>query len=537
MPNPLYYGDNLIVLRQYIHDESVDLIYLDPPFNSNASYNVLFAEHSGSKSTAQIQAFEDTWTWGVDSDIAYREIVEGGGQVSLALQAFHQLLGQSNMMAYLAMMAPRLVELHRVLKPSGSLYLHCDPTAGHYLKILLDAIFGPVNFRNEIIWKRTSAHSSANRYGPAHDIIYYYTKSNAYIWNRIYQPYSDEYLKSKYRYKDSDGRIYRLDNLTAAGVRHGSSGMPWRGIDISAKGNHWQYKIETLEELDAAGRIYWPPKGSVPQYKRYLDEVQGTVLQDVWTDIFPINSQAQERLGYPTQKPQVLLERIIQASSNPGDIVLDPFCGCGTAVAAAQTLNRQWIGIDITHLAIALIKHRLDSSTAGTAEYTVIGEPTTVEEARVLATENPYQFQWWALSLVGARPTEQKKGADQGIDGRLYFHLDDSHSTHQVIFSVKSGNLNPAQVRELHGVVDREKAEIGVLLTFNEPTRPMRTEALNAGVYRSPWGDHPKLQIISVGELLEGAKIDMPPIHRAGNITFKKAPRQKSSHNQGKLDF
>jgi len=291
-----------------------------------------------------------------------------------------------------------------------------------------------------------------------------------------------------------------------------------------------------MKRLDEENKLYFTKTGGI-RIKRYLDELAGPTIQDTINDISPLNSQAQERLGYPTQKPQALLERIINASSNPGDVILDPFCGCGTAVAAAQALGRQWLGIDITHLAIALIKDRL-ATAAPDAKYTIIGEPTTEEEARYLAEKDQYQFQWWALSLVGARPVEKKKGADQGIDGRLFFHFDTSEETHQIIFSVKAGNLNPGYVRDLHGVIDREKAEIGVLLTFNPPTKPMLSEALNAGFYKTAWGEHPKIQIFTVGELLAGKKINMPPIHREGNATLKKAPRQKPTLNgQGKLEI
>lgn len=533
MTNTLYYGDNLQILRQYIKDESVDLIYLDPPFNSNASYNVLFAEHTGSKSSAQIQAFKDTWKWGEDSDQAYREMVERGGRVSQALQAFRQFLGESNMMAYLAMMAPRLVELQRVLKPTGSIYLHCDPTASHYLKIVLDMVFGAENFRNEIIWRRSHPKGHAfTRFATNHDVIFYFSKSTNHAkWNPIYREYDKENITKQYSLIDENGRRYQLTSLLNPNPDRPNLTYEFKGVT-----KVWRWTKERMLEADREGLIIVPKGGKgIPRYKRYLDEQEGIPVDDFWDDIELVSGS--ETLGYPTQKPQALLERIIKASSNPGDVVLDPFCGCGTAVAAAQALDRQWIGIDITHLAIALIKHRLETSTGGTAKYKVIGEPTTEEEARTLAEESPYQFQWWALSLVGARPVEQKKGADQGIDGRLFFHFDGSSDTHQIIFSVKAGNLTPAYVRDLHGVIDREKAEIGVLITFNEPTKAMRTEALNAGVYRSAWGDHPKLQIFTVGELLAGKKIDMPPIHREGNATFKKAPRQKSTPDQGKLDI
>ena len=429
------------------------------------------------------------------------------------------------MLAYLAMMAPRLVELRRALKPTGSLYLHCDPTASHYLKLLLDAVFGPERFRNEIVWKRTSAHSSAKRYGPVHDVILYYTVGDEYTWNPQHQDYDQTYIDAFYTHRDPDGRQWRRSDLTAAGVRHGSSGKPWRGIDVAAKGNHWKFTIETLDKLDAEGRIHWPKKiAGVPMYKRYLDEMKGVVLQDMWNDIKPMHNLDKDRLGYPTQKPIALLERVVLASSNPGDIVLDPFCGCGTTVEAAQKLGRTWIGIDITHLAISLIKVRLGDSFGDAASYGVVGEPTTAEDAAVLAGSDKYQFQWWALGLVGARPVEQKKGADKGIDGRLYFH-DGSTATRQIIFSVKGGKLKATDVRDLRGVLDREKAEIGVLLSFEDPTALMRAEAASAGFYKSPWGMHPKMQLLTVAEILAGTSVDYPRTV-GSNQTYKQAQRQ-----------
>lgn len=528
--NKLYYGDNLDVLRRYVKDESVDLIYLDPPFNSRQDYNVLFAEKDGSQSSSQITAFEDTWEWNLDAERAYQEIVESGGTVSQAMQAFRTFLGHSDMMAYLAMMAPRLIELKRVLKVTGSIYLHCDPTASHYLKMLMDAVFGPQYFCNEIIWKRTTAHSSSKRYGPVHDTILFYTKTNVFLWNEQRLPHSDDYIRSKYNHVDKDGRKYTLSDLSASGVRHGSSGKEWRGIDPTARGYHWKFTVENLEKLDVEGRLYWPPNGGVPRYKRYLDEVKGMVLQDVWEDIFPINSQAQERLGYPTQKPEALLERIIKASSNEGDLVLDPFCGCGTAIVAAQRLGRRWIGIDITHLAVNLIKKRLDDIFGADIRksYDVIGEPVSLPDAEDLAKNDPYQFQWWSLGLVSARPTDQRKGADRGIDGRLYFHDDKSGTTKQIIFSVKAGHVNVAHVRDLRGVLDREKAAIGVLITLESPTKPMEKEAAEAGFYQSPHLDEkfPRIQILTVEQLLSGAQVAYP---RWLDATFKRAPKAKGA--------
>jgi len=428
------------------------------------------------------------------------------------------------MLAYLAMMAPRLVELRRVLRPTGSLYLHCDPTASHYLKLLLDAVFGPEAFQNEIVWKRTAAHSSANRYGPVHDVILFYGRSASRAWSGGYQAYGEAYLQ---RFSQGESRAFKAENLTGAGVRHGETGQAWRGFDVTAKGRHWAFPPKVLDQMDAEGNIYWPKKpGGWPRIKQYLDESKGVPLQDVWVDVFPINSQAQERLGYPTQKPEALLERIIRASSKEGDTVLDPFCGCGTAVAVAEKLKRKWIGIDITHLAISLIKTRLKDACGDRVSYAVIGEPTTTEDAQELSASDPYQFQWWALGLVGARPVAQKKGADQGIDGRLYFHDEEGGKTKQIILSVKAGHVTASHVRDLIGVMTREKAEIGVLISMEDPTQPMRKEGASAGLYSSPWGtNHPRIQLLTIAELLDGRGIDYPMSR--GNVTFKKAPRAK----------
>lgn len=528
----LYYGDNLDILKRYIKDESVDLIYLDPPFNSNQNYNVLFAEQNGTRLGAQIKAFEDTWRWDRSAATVYQQVVEKGGRVSEVMQAFRKFLGESDVMSYLAMMAPRLVELRRVLKETGSLYLHCDPTASHYLKMLLDSIFTPVNFRGEIIWKSTSAHSNARRLGNVHQTILFYAKSNKYKWNPVYVPYDQAYMDAYYRYKDKDGRRFMSSDLV--GHKGVNPEYEWRGIT-----RPWRYPKHRLDELDAQGRIFWT-RNNFPRYKRYLDEMPGMPLQSIWSDILPVVSWSREGLGYPTQKPEALLERIILASSNEGETVLDPFCGCGTTVAVAQRLDRRWIGIDITYLAVALMKNRLQDMFGDQAKYEIIGEPVDVHDAETLAKQDPYQFQWWALGLVGARPVEQKKGADKGIDGRLYFHdeKDSKGKTKQIIFSVKAGNVNVSHIRDLRGVLDREKAQIGVLISMNDPTKPMRKEAAGAGFYDSPWdGKHPRLQIITVAELLEGRRIDCPPL-RQTNVTFKKAMRCKGkANNQNGLPF
>lgn len=521
--NVLYYGDNLDILRRYIKDETIDLVYLDPPFKSNQDYNVLFAEQNGSRSAAQIKAFEDTWRWDEESARTYQETVEAGPEdVSKVMQAFRTFLGENDMLAYLSMMAPRLVELRRVLKSTGSIYLHCDPAASHYLKLLMDAILGPEHFLAEITWKRTGTHSDAKRWSPVADNLLHYSRAENPTWIPLHAPHSEEYIADKYRFTDPDGRRYRLDNMTSPKPRPNMI-YEWKGHASPALG--WRYSKETMAKLDAQGRIWYPDSTSKrPQLKRYLDEMEGVLVGNVWTDIDPINSRAQERLGYPTQKPETLLERIIGASSNEGDVVLDPFCGCGTAVAVAQKLKRQWIGIDITHLAITLIRHRLKDIFGGEAQYQVVGEPVSLPDAEVLAKQDPYQFQWWALGLVGARPVEQKMGADRGIDGRLYFH-DEPKTTKQIIFSVKAGALHANHVRDLRGIVEREKAAIGVLISLDEPTKPMRSEAASAGFYKAPWGkDYARLQLLTIADLLSGKTVDFP----RENVTFKKAPKAKA---------
>jgi DNA modification methylase len=554
--NTLYYGDNLDILRRYVKDETVDLIYLDPPFKSNQDYNVLFAEQDGSRAAAQIMAFEDTWRWDESAARAFHEVIEQGGKVSDVMRAFHTFLGGNDMMAYLAMMAPRLVELRRVLKPTGSIYLHCDPTASHYLKLLMDAVFGR-RWLSEIIWKRTSAHSSSKRCGPVHDTLLHYANGERYVWNDLKIAHDPKYIEGWFRHVDRDsGRKFKARDLTGAGVRHGDSGKAWRGTNPTDSGRHWAVPNslmkrlglngasiqERLDVLDAAGLIYWPKKeNGIPQLKWFADELQGATLPDVWTDIPPIGSQAAERLGYPTQKPEALIERIIQASSNEDDVVLDPFCGCGTAIAVAHKLNQQWIGIDITHLAMTLIKKRLFDSFGKDVKYKLVGEPVDLSGAKKLAADDKYQFQWWALGLVKARPVDQKKGADQGIDGRRYF-LDHMNRTYeQIIFSVKGGHTNAAHVRDLRGVIEREKAAIGVLITLEKATAPMKKEAADAGYYTSKWRgqkhlkveeletQHPRIQLISIAELLKGRQLNLPALANVPTLdaTFKKAPKAK----------
>ncbi len=533
--NTLFYGDNLIILREHIPSESVDLIYLDPPFNSSRNYNVLFKDEHGTESEAQIEAFEDTWHWNLEAEHTYAELLtEAPDHVARMIESLRGFVGDNQMMAYLVMMAARLVELHRVLKPTGSLYLHCDPTASHYLKIILDAIFNPKQFRNEIIWKRTSAHNDSGNCGNSHDVLLLYTKTNKFIWNKQYQAYDESYTQSHYNKVDKDGRRYRTDNLTAFGLSGGGYTYEWNGVT-----KLWRLPETRMRELHEQGRIRYTQSGTA-EYIRYLDEMPGLPLQDVWDDISPINSQAAERLGYPTQKPLALLERIIQASSNSDSVILDPFCGCGTAIAAAQKLGRKWIGIDITHLSIALQKYRMEAMFPG-IKFKVVGEPKDIGAARQLASEDRYQFQWWALSLIRARPLggeagsrEGKKGSDKGIDGVIAFIDDNTGKAKRVLVQVKSGHVKSGDIRDLKGTLQREQAAIGVFITLEPPSKDMTTEAVSAGFYHSPgWNkDYPRMQILTIEELLHNAEVKMPP--QFG--TFKQAQRvQQSNHEQPEL--
>ena len=534
LTNRLYYGDNLDILREHVPDASVDLVYLDPPFNSNRDYNVIFKDESGNKSDAQLVAFEDTWHWGPDAQRQYEYLtntaVHAGrvpDDVSTLIAALRHAIGTNQMMAYLVEMAVRLVELHRVLKPTGSLYLHCDPTASHYLKVVLDAIFGPQGFVNEIVWKRTTAHSDSKRAGRIHDILLFYGKTQDRVWNPVYQPYDDEYVERYYRYKDDDGRRYASGDVAAAGP--GPAKMFRGELREPPTGSHWRFSQEKIDALIAEGRIFFTKNG-FPRYKRYLDEMPGMPLQDLWADkgVQPVVSWSSEGLGYPTQKPVALLERVIEASSNPGDVVLDPFCGCGTALVAAEKLKRRWIGIDITWLSIAVMKSRL-ATAFGLDDIEVTGSPTEVEGARALAIDprdGRYQFQWWALGMIDAQPVGgvKKKGADSGIDGIITF-TDAGAKLERVIVSVKSGGVNVGMIRDLIGTLKTQQAAIGVFLTLEEPTKPMRDAAAQAGSYHSElWNrDYARIQILSVADLLEHKR--RPDLPAFKHQPFKPAQR------------
>jgi site-specific DNA-methyltransferase (adenine-specific) len=542
--NQLYYGDNLYVLRETIPSESVDLIYLDPPFNSSANYNVLFKSPKGVQSEAQITAFEDTWHWTSASARTLEQLKFKHGELAELLDLMVRQFGHNDLSAYLVMMAIRLVELHRVLKPTGSLYLHCDQTASHYLKLILDIIFGAQQFRNDIIWVRStnpkgSQHES-RKYGIYTDSILFYVKSNQAVLNieRLRVPLTKEELVQKYNRIDEIGRYYDAPILCSSSMGDRPNLVyEYKGYLPGSAG--WRLKREKLEQIDKEGNLGWSATGKPFRKLRPKDD-RGLPIGSLWDDISLLNPQAKERLGYPTQKPLALLERIIQASSNPGDIVLDPFCGCGTAVHAAQKLGRQWIGIDITHLAIALIEKRLKDAFPG-IQFTVEGTPKDLDGARDLANRDKYQFQWWACSLVNAQPYKGKqKGADSGIDGQIFFtDLEKGKpAIKKIIVSVKGGeNVGAAMMRDLVGTVQRTKAEIGLLVTLTSPTKPMEKEAAAAGFYRAGNGrDYPRIQILTIDDLLTKRKrpeywdLDM------GELTFKKAQRENGNVSvQGKL--
>jgi len=539
--NRLFYGDNLPVMRESLDKETVDLVYLDPPFNSQRGYNLLFKTPKGHESDAQIEAFQDTWHWGRESEREFDELLhQKNTDVSELMAALRAFLGENDVMAYLTMMAIRLIDLERVLKPTGSLYLHCDPTASHYLKLVLDAVLGKQNYRNEIIWKRTTTHSDSKTWSRVADTIFFYTKTDQFTWNTPRDAYSDEYRDAKYCHDDNDGRgLYMLDNMTSPNPRPNMM-YEWKGFPFPKKG--WRYSRETMEHLEAESRIAYPKLKSGeldiskrPRLKRYLKEMSGGAMGSIWTDIPPVNSQAQERLGYPTQKPQALLERIIAASSNQGDTVLDPFCGCGTAVHAAQKLNRKWIGIDITCLAISLIEGRLKKAFGPSCEYEVHGLPKDLESANDLARRNKYQFQWWAVSLVEAQPFQGKKrGPDTGIDGLKFFQDIDRKEARKIIVSVKGGeNLKADDVRSLLAVRDREGAEIGLLISLAEPTKGMIADAASAGFYESPNGKkYPRLQLLTIEGLLNKTQRAEHPDYEP-DLNFKRPQSEPSSKQDG----
>lgn len=540
--NDLFFGDNLDVLRARIVDGCVDLVYLDPPFNSQAQFNVFFKTKAEDQASAQATAFRDMWTWLDGAEAAYKDIMMRGGPTARFVKSLRDALGDSDTMAYLVMMASRLHELQRVMKPTATLYLHCDPTASHYLKVICDGIFQEGQFLSEVIWKRTSAHNSARRHAPVHDVLLVYANGDRHTWNQQYQPYEQTYVDAFYTHVDDHGRRWRRSDLTGAGTRNGLTGEPWRGIDISAKGRHWCMPPSELTKLDKAGRIHWPQKeGGMPMLKRYLEDQPGLPLTDVWTDIKPLHNLSAERTRYPTQKPSDLLKRIILASSNPGDLVLDPFCGCGTTIEAAQELGRRWIGIDVAYHAIKVIEDRLASRFRGTVKYRTWGIPTSYEDAVALADRDKFQFQWWANYLFDPHALhEVKRGGDRGIDGMLFFPKGPGQTGFdKLLMSVKGGHrLSPSMVRDFRGVIEREQAAMGIFICLDKPTAEMEREAVVAGYVETAQGQKPRLQIFSIKSWFEGQKPDLPhapQFERAAVSRGRKPKPRRPTADQGEL--
>jgi len=518
--NFLFYGDNLDVLRKHVKDETVDLCYIDPPFNSKRNYNQIY-NNIGTEDLAQAQAFIDMWEWDEMAIKGYDEIISNPQarftpQTVDLIKGLRAVLKEGSLLAYLVSITLRVTEIQRVLKPTGSFYMHCDSTASHYLKLILDAIFCPPggDYKNEIIWKRTSGHSDSGRFGRVHDSVFFYTKSDTYTWNQQYQPYTKEYVEQYYRYKDKDGRMFMSDNLSAAGLSGGGYEYEWNGIK-----RVWRCPPDTMQRLDDEGKIFYTGNG-YPRLKRYLDESKGLAMQDVWADIEAIRSWHKEKMGYPTQKPLGLLERIIKTSSNEGDIVLDAYCGCGTTVDAAEKLKRKWIGIDITYQSISLVLKRLEESYGSKILDTIIldGVPKDINSAVELANKKDdklrKEFEKWAvLTYTNNRAViNQKKGADAGIDGIAYFKVGKKDNA-KIIFQVKSGGVKRADIATLRGDMEKNEATLGVLITLEEPTKPMLHDAKAAGQYKHEemGKSYERISIVTIREMLEeGKRLEIP---------------------------
>ena len=527
MANTLYFGDNLDILREYVADESVDLVYLDPPFNSKAQYNLLFKTPASEAAAAQAEAFRDTWCWGDETNVAYDEVMAHGGSIARLIEALRSALRESDLMAYLVMMTPRLVEMRRVLNETGTLYLHCDTTASHYLKIVLDCIFGAERFQNEVIWQRTTSKSHAyTRFPSSHDVLLAYRKTHVANWNACYLPHRAEYIASHYSNIDREtGRRYTLGDCLNPNPNRPNLTYEWNGhLRV------WRWTKERMQSLHDAGRLVYTKSG-MPRYKRFLDEMPGTPITSVWTDIPPVNSQAQEKLGYPTQKPIALSERIISASSNPDAVVLDPFCGCGTTIEAAQRLGRQWIGIDVAIHAIKVIEGRL-AGRLGKVEYKLEGMPRDFASAVRLAERDKYQFQWWANYLFNPHALRDrgKKGADRGIDGEIFFPNGPGRTWGRMLTSVKGGDhVGPSMVRDFRGVLERERAEMGLFICLRAPSDAIKKEAAAAGLAKTVHGDIPRLQIVAIEDWFKGKLPKLPPLEHLPSAAFSTARRRASA--------
>ena len=546
--NKLYFGDCLTIMEE-MPLGSVDLIYLDPPFNSQRDYNAIYKDETGRPLPAQIEAFGDMWELNEERERELRTmpvLMREAGIPDESVEFWRLWMNalrrtNPNLLAYLSYMTQRLLPMRGLLRPTGSIYLHCDPTASHYIKVMMDSIFRHENFRNEIIWKRTGSHGGARKWGPIHDVILFYSKGDKYKWNREYQEYSPEYLDNYYKFKDERGR-FRLVTLTGAGTRTGHSGKPWRGVDPTVSGRHWavpkaaltkafpdraeldELPTQTkLDMLDEAGVIHWPKRGTVPQQKRYVDESPGVLIQDIITDIKPLGAHAKERLGYNTQKPVELLDRLIAVSTDLGDVVFDPFCGCATTIEAAQRLGRRWVGVDIAiHAVKRVAAFRLRDRLAlkEGEDFEIDGVPRDIEGARDMWTRDKYHFQRWAVEQVDGFVTT-KRTADGGIDGRLYFGLPNERDLSSMAIEVKGGkNVGIKEVRELRGVLDNDQALIAGLIIL-EPFG--KTKERNIRRFMADAGDmdvlgvkYPRMQVITVADILEGKRFHTPGVAGRG---------------------
>lgn len=523
-PGRLYYGDNLEVMRSYIPDGSVDMIYLDPPFNSEADYNILFRDGND---TAQVKAFEDKWTFNGNAHDAYAELMQT--RISDAMQGLKQILGDAGTMAYLCIMAIRLLEMHRILKPTGSIFLHCDPTASHYLKVVMDAVFGAKNFRNDIIWKRSSGHPlSIKKFDAITDTILFYRKSDKFVFRPVRIPQPVEMVNRNYQHEDDHGRRYTHGDLTGGKAGGASSYLPFRGAS-PPKGRGWapptrekipgwaavllpddyekMNQLEKCEALDSIGLIHWSSSGK-PYLKRYLPDNPMRNVPSLWDDIGPI-SKSKEYLRYQTQKPLDLLKRVILSATDAGQVVLDPFCGCGTTVEAAAALGRQFVGIDATVESTGLVKSRIRKSHGIDLE--IEGLPYTIEQAEELGATDGHEFQRWIISkMPGFHPNERSSG-DGGVDGyaKVFFRND----WRRVVCSVKGGrNLNPAMLRELVGTVRTKDAVFGLLVTVRPPPKSWYADAKREGTVGDGMVEYPRIQIYTVQDMFDGKTPLLPAL-------------------------
>lgn len=526
--NQIFYGDNLKFLKDkdYFPSNYVDLIYLDPPFNSKKAYNIIYDKN---KSKAQAKVFGDTWTWSKETQKTYDSLIEGdraSAKVKKTIKSFHSMLGDSNLMAYLTMITPRLVEMKRVLKETGSIYLHCDPTASHYLKMIMDSIFGKKNFKNEIIWQRTKTRSTTSKFKSDHDTVLFYTKTNEFVFNTQYDD-----IKKTNNVKEDKYGLYKDQPVIQKGDNKGDKERYFSDGDTTITLDDEHKWLATQEKIDS-NKFYWTSNGN-PRIKRYLEK--GKPCGSIWMDMI-IHNSSLERTGYPTQKPEELLKRIIKASCPEDGIVLDPFCGCGTTLISAEKLERKWIGIDITYLAVDVLRQRIekDFGEEEGVNFEILGEPEGMAGAKNMSENNKAEFQKWIISKIGGTPNEKLSG-DKGIDGSIFFK-DGGEDKMGIIQETVAKSVSPSKVRDFEGTMERENTPIGIFVTFKEPTKGMKKEANKMGKYEDSFGNkYPKLQFLTVQEILNGEKPEIPNIRR--HISKREVKKEwKNKEEQTTLD-